>query len=89
MAYAKRGRRAVSTRRGKLTHRSDRARATRVGKVRKAFWLDPRLLDEARTALGAANEREAVELALDLVNFRKELVRGTRALLGLKLSRID
>ena len=29
------------------------------------------------------------ELALDLVNFRKELVRGTRALLGLKLSRID
>jgi hypothetical protein len=87
---------AVSTRRGKLTHRrSARARATsargatRVGKVRKAFWLDPRLLDEARTALGAANEREAVELALDLVNFRKELVRGTRALLGLKLSRID
>jgi hypothetical protein len=57
--------------------------------VRKAFWLDPRLLDEAKTALGAANEREAVELALDLVNFRKEVVRGARALLGLRLSRID
>jgi hypothetical protein len=28
-------------------------------------------------------------MALDLVSFRKELVRGTRALLGLKLSRID
>jgi hypothetical protein len=63
--------------------------ATRVGKVRKAFWLDPRLLDEARASLGAASEREAVEMALDLVRFRKELVRGTRALLGLKLSRID
>lgn len=28
-------------------------------------------------------------MALDLVCFRKELLRGTRALLGLKLSRID
>ena len=64
-------------------------RTTRIGKVRKAFWLDPRLLDEARTSLGASSEREAVEMALDLVRFRKELVRGTRALVGLKLSRID
>ena len=65
------------------------ARATRIGKVRKAFWLDPRLLDEARASLGASSEREAVEMALDLVSFRKELVRGTRALHGMKLSRID
>jgi hypothetical protein len=64
-------------------------RATRVGKVRKAFWLDPRLLEEARASLGASTEREAIEMALDLVRFRKELVRGTRALLGIKLSRID
>lgn len=60
-----------------------------MGKVRKAFWLDPRLLDQARAALGASSEREAVEMALDLVSFRKELVRGTRTLLGLNLSRID
>jgi hypothetical protein len=64
-------------------------RATRIGKVRKAFWLDPRLLEEARASLGASSEREAVEMALDLVSFRKELVRGTRALRGIKLSRID
>ena len=64
-------------------------RPTRIGKVRKAFWLDPRLLEEARTSLGASSEREAVEMALDLVSFRKELVRGTRALTGIKLSRID
>jgi hypothetical protein len=57
--------------------------------VRKAFWLDPRLLDDAMASLGAASEREAVEMALDLVSFRNELVRGTRALLGIKLSRID
>jgi hypothetical protein len=57
--------------------------------VRKAFWLDPRLLEEARTSLGASSEREAVEMALDLVHFRKELARGTRALRGIRLSRID
>jgi hypothetical protein len=83
-------------RRSTIRQRSPRSRvtgtgprATRIGKVRKAFWLDPRLLDEARASLGASSEREAVEMALDLVNFRKDLVRGTRALLGLKLSRID
>jgi hypothetical protein len=65
------------------------ARATRIGKVRKAFWLDPRLLEEARASLGASSEREAVEMALDLVGFRKELARGARALRGLTLSRID
>lgn len=69
--------------------RSKNVRATRVGKVRKAFWLDPRLLDEARATLGASTEREAVEIALDLVGFRKQLVRGARALRGLDLSRID
>jgi hypothetical protein len=64
-------------------------RATRLGKVRKAFWLDPRLLDEAKASLGASSEREAVEMALDLVAFRREPVRGARALLGLSLARID
>ena len=64
-------------------------RATRIGKVRKAFWLDPRLLDEARASLGASSERETVELALDLVAFRNELARGARVLRRLALSRID
>lgn len=64
-------------------------RATRLGKVRKAFWLDPKLLDEAREALGASSEREAVEMALDLVGFQKDLTRSARALRPLSLSRID
>lgn len=68
---------------------SSAPRATRIGKVRKAFWLDPRLLAEARASLGASTEREAVEMALDLVGFRKDLLRGARALRGLALSRID
>jgi hypothetical protein len=88
----------TSSRRGRSSTRSralrtrvatSGARATRVGKVRKAFWLDPRLLDEARASLGASSEREAVEMALDLVSFRKELAQGARALRGLRLSRID
>lgn len=74
--------------------RSPRRRHTpvsgsRAGKVRKAFWLDPVLLAEARAALGASTEREAVEMALDLVGFRKELARSARALRGLALSRLD
>ena len=36
----------------------------------------------------SGTEREAVEMALDLVGFR-ELARGVRALRGLTLSRID
>lgn len=86
---------ATPTRRGNSSTRPraratiSRARATRAGKVRKAFWLDPQLLREAAVSLGASSEREAVEMALDLVSFRKELVRGTRELRGLTLSRID
>jgi hypothetical protein len=55
-----RGRTSRPARAGRRT--TAEARPTRAGKVRKAFWLDPRLLDEARAALGASSEREAVEM---------------------------
>ena len=58
-------------------------------KVRKAFWLDPRLLDNARKSLGASSERETVEMALDLAGFQRELRQGAHALRRLPLSRID
>jgi hypothetical protein len=61
----------------------------RVGKVRKEFWLNPSLLRRAQKDLGAATERETVEMALRLVTFRRELLNGVRALRKLKLSRID
>lgn len=86
---SRRGRSATRLRAPRTGVTTSRARATRVGKVRKAFWLDPRLLDEARASLGASSEREAVEMALDLVSFRKELAHGAGALRGLTLSRID
>src|SRR5437773_1892988 len=89
MATSRRIERSTHARRGRTGATGSAPRPTRIGKVRKAFWLDPRLLDEARVSLGASTEREAVEMALDLVSFRKELVRGTRAIRGLTLSRID
>jgi hypothetical protein len=68
--------------------RSERS-AVREGMVRKEFWLNPEQLNEARAILGVATERETVEIALDMVAMRGELVRGVRALKGLKLGRID
>lgn len=64
-------------------------RAAHEGKVRKEFWLDPRVLADAQAALGTTTERETVELALDLVAFRRELGDGARALRGLDLARLD
>ena len=65
------------------------ARSSRKSKVRKEFWLDPKLLRTARELLGASSEREAVEMALDLVAFRQELIQGTRSLAGLDLVSLD
>ena len=62
-------------------------RPSRKGKVRKEFWLDPKALRRAQTLLGAETERETVELALDLVAFRQELLTGVQALSGLNLAR--
>jgi Arc/MetJ family transcription regulator len=59
------------------------------GKVRKEFWLDPAVLAEAQEFLGTATERETVEVALELVTFRRDLATGARALKGMALSRID
>jgi hypothetical protein len=59
----------------------------RKDKVRKEFWLDPHALRRAQVILGTATERDTVELALDLVAFRQELLAGVRALGDLKLAR--
>ena len=59
------------------------------GKVRREFWLDPEGLRQAQTLLGAETEREAVEMALDLVTFRHEVGHGLESLAGLELDRRD
>ena len=63
-------------------------RPTREGKVRKEFWLDPETLRRAQTILGTATERETVEVALDMIAFRRELIDGTRALAGIQIDTI-
>ena len=64
-------------------------RGVRQGKVRKEFWLDPELLRIVKGELGVSTEREAVEMALDLVVFRKELTQGARRLTELGLQPLD
>jgi hypothetical protein len=49
------------------------------GWVRKNVVMDQRKLDVARRALGVETETEAIDVALDLVAFRRELVRGIAA----------
>ena len=66
-----------------------RRSSSRKGKVRKEFWLDPKSLRQAQTLLGAETEREAVEIALDLVTFRHEVEHGLESLAGLELDRRD
>jgi hypothetical protein len=47
--------------------------------VRKNIIMDQRKLDAARRTLGVETETEAIDIALDLVAFREELVRGIAA----------
>ena len=60
--------------------RTLRAGANRAGWVRKNVLLDQRKLDAARRALGVDTETEAIDLALDFVAFRRELVQGIAAM---------
>jgi hypothetical protein len=46
-------------------------------------------LSAARRALGAATATETIERALDLVIFQRELVSGTRAMLGVEITPPD
>jgi hypothetical protein len=57
--------------------------------VRKNFRLNQARLDAAREALGARTETEAIETALDLILFRKELVDGVDALVGTSFAPFD
>lgn len=55
-------------------------RPRRSGKwVRKNMAMDPHKLAVAKAYLGVATDTEAVDAALDLVNFRAEVMEGLRA----------
>ena len=51
----------------------------RAGWLRKNVVVDQRKLDSARRLLGAETETEAIDQALDLVSFRRQLIRGFAA----------
>jgi hypothetical protein len=63
-------------------------RPSRAGKVRKEFWLDPETLRRAQQILGTATARETVEVALDMIAFRRELLEGVQTLPGLQIDPI-
>lgn len=82
----------TTTARKKPVHRTTKSvsrRAASTGKVRKEFWLDPSALSDAQSFLGTSSERETVEIALELVAFRRDLSIGAKALAGMRLKRID
>lgn len=46
-------------------------------------------LKAAQKALGASTATETIERALDLVVFQRELVRGTQAMMGVRIASPD
>ena len=57
----------------------------REQRVSRTYRLPLSKLSAAKRALGAATATEAIERALDLVVFQRELIDGTRAMLGIEI----
>lgn len=70
-----------TTGRKRLPHREKR--------VSRTYRLPLSKLRAAKRALGAATATEAIERALDLAVFQRELVDGTRAMLGIDVASPD
>jgi hypothetical protein len=70
-----------STKRKPAVHREER--------VSRTYRLPLSKLKAAQRALGAATATEAIERALDLAVFQRELVDGTRAMLGVEIASPD
>ena len=63
--------------------------ARREERVSRTYRLPLSKLRAAKRALGAATATEAIERALDLAVFQRELVDGTRAMLGTEIASSD
>lgn len=73
-----------------MPNRTGRKRsAHREVRVSRTFRLPLSKLRAAQRALGAATATEAIERALDLAVFQRELVDGTRAMLGIEITSPD
>lgn len=54
-------------------------------KVRRTYRLTPEKLAAAQKILGTRTATEAIETALDMVVFRRELMNGAREMLGVRI----
>jgi hypothetical protein len=61
----------------------------REKRVSRTYRLPLSKLRAAKRALGAATVTETIERALDLAVFQRELVDGTRAMLGVDITSPD
>lgn len=58
-------------------------------RVSRTYRLPLSKLSAAKRALGAATATETIERALDLVVLQRELIDGTRAMLGIEIASPD
>jgi hypothetical protein len=73
-----------------MPNRAGRKRsAPREQRVSRTYRLPLSKLRAAKRALGAATATEAIERALDLAVFQRELVDGTQAMLGIEIAPPD
>jgi hypothetical protein len=63
--------------------------SAREERVSRTYRLPLSKLRAAKRALGAATATEAIERALDLAVFQRQLVDGTRAMLGIEIASPD
>lgn len=69
--------------------RGTAARGLSERKAPKTYRLAASRIAKAREILGAPTDTAAIEMALDLVTFRSELVEGTRAMRGARIQPFD
>jgi hypothetical protein len=70
-----------------MPSRTQRKRGVvREERVSRTYRLPLSKLKAAQRALGAATATEAIERALELAVFQRELVDGTRAMLGVEIA---
>ena len=73
-----------------MPNAGNRKRAPRrEERVSRSYRLPLSKLRAAKRALGAATATETIERALELAVFQRELIDGTRAMLGIEITPSD
>lgn len=69
--------------------RSPKKRPKKISerKAPKTYRLAARRIAEARKVLGAPSDTAAIEMALDMVKFRDELIAGVKSMRGVRIER--